>query len=192
MDNEVFVKMVKLTGSDNDAEVVMGLRGLQGMLSDEGIDFPGVFKYVLAHLADIKAQYPKATAQAPKGPAPVTLSGMPQCRVPKPGCVELIPPGKLEGIVVQMQGAAADAADVISLGMKDALVAAILNKSRFKLKIFDVKNNRGDVMESILQAEYEREGMMPVKVWSNVRGEVAALATVMRQGVKTGFPELAA
>jgi hypothetical protein len=192
MDNEVYMKLVKLLKSDNDAEVVMGLRGLQGMITDEGIDFTGVFKYVLGHIGDIKAQHPKATAEAPKGPVPVTISGMPQTRVPKPGHIELIPPGKLEGVVIQMQGAAAEAADVIAFGMKDALVAAILNKSRFKLKIFDVKNTRGDVIDSILQAEYEREGMTPVRIWSNLRGEVAALATVLRPGMKTAFPELAA
>ena len=192
MDNAVYIKLVKQITSDNDTDAVMALRGLQGMFADDGVDFAGAMKYLLNHIADVKAQAPKVTAQAAAGPAPVTLSGMPQTRVPKPGHLELIPPGKLDGTVLQMQGAAAEAADEISFNMKDALVAAVLNKSRFKLKITDIKNSRGDVMESILQAEYEREGMAPVKVWSNVKGEVATLATVLRQTVKTAFPELAA
>ena len=193
MDNEVFIKMVKMTVSENDTDAMLGLRGLQGLFADEGIDFSGVLKYAVTHLADLKAAYPKAVAaEAKKGPGPVTLSGMPQTRVPKAGCLELIPPGKTEGTILQMQGAAAENADVISLSMKDALVAAVLNKSRFKLKVADVKNGRGDVIESVLQAEYEREGMAPVRVWSNVKGEVATLATILRQAVKTAFPDLAA
>ena len=193
MDNEVYIKMVKMTVSENDTDAILGLRGLQGMWSDEGVDFAGLMKYALNHLAEIKAQHPRASApEAKKGPAPVTLSGMPQTRVPKPGCLELIPPGKTEGTILQMQGAAVENADVISISMKDALVAAVLNKSRFKLKVVDIKNGRGDVIESVLQAEYEREGMAPVRVWSNVKGEVATLATVLRQALKTAFPELAA
>jgi hypothetical protein len=193
MDNEVYIKMVKMLVSENDTDAMLGLRGLQGLFSDEGVDFAGVMKYALNNIDDLKAKFPKAAAPAEKkGPAPVTLSGMPQTRVPKPGIVELIPPGKTEGTLVQMQGAAATNADVISFSMKDALVAAVLNKSRFKLKILDVKNNRGEVIESVLQAEYEREGMAPVRVWSNVKGEVAVLATTMRQAVKTAFPELVA
>jgi hypothetical protein len=193
MDNEVYIKMVKMLSSENDTDAILGLRGLQGLFSDEGVDFSGVMKYAINHMDDLKKLHPKAVAAAEKkGPAPVTLSGMPQTRVPKPGFVELIPPGKTEGLLVQMQGAAVDNADVISLSMKDALVAAVLQKSRFKLKINDVRNGRGEVIESVLQAEYEREGMAPVRVWSNVKGEVAVLATTMRQAVKTAFPELAA
>ncbi len=192
MDNEAYVKLMKLVVSDNDVDATMGLRGLQRLFAEEGVDFAGAMKYVLSHIDEVKAAHPKVEAQEKKGPAPITLSGMPQTRVPKNGVVELIPPGKTEGTHVQVQGAAVEACDVISLSMKDALVAAVLNKSRFKLKIVDIKNGRGDIIESVLQAEYEREGMAPVRVWSNVRGEVAALATVMRQGVKTAFPELVA
>ena len=76
--------------------------------------------------------------------------------------------------------------------MKVALVAATLNKSRFKLKLLDVKNGKGEIIETVLQAEYERDGMIPVRIWSNVRGEVAALATVLRRAVANTLPDLVA
>ena len=194
MDNEAFLKVLKMTCSDSDSDAVMGLRGLQGLLNDEGASFEAAIKYVMDNLDAVRARTPKTIDQSAqqKGPKPVTVSGMPQCRVPKPGCVEIIAPGKTEGAVVALQGAAADNADAIAFGMKDALVAAVINKSRFKLKVVDVKNGRGDILETLLQAEYEREGMTPVKVWSNVRGEIAAAATVLRKGVSTSLPELVA
>lgn len=194
MDNEAFVKMVKLMASDSDSDAVLGLRGLQGLFREEGVDFAEVLKYAQGHLSAIKAANPKTIDQGEqkKGPAPVTLSGMPQTRVPKPGFVEMIPPGKTEGTIVQMPGAAAEAAENIAFNLKDALVASVLNKSRFKLKVVDIKNGRGDVIETVLQSEYEREGMAPVRIWSNLKGEVAALATVLRQAVKAAFPELTA
>lgn len=193
MDSEAFSRMLKMAGSDSDSDAVMGLRGLQGLFLEDGVTFEAAVRYARENLEAIRAKNPKTIEAAPKaGPGPVTVSGMPQCRVPKPGCIEIIPPGASAGAIVQMQGVAADSAEAIAFGIKDALVAAVINKSRFKLKVVDVKNGRGEVVETILQAEYDREGMSPVRVWTNVRGEVAALATVLRKGVATSLPDLVA
>jgi hypothetical protein len=113
---------------------------------------------------------------------------MPQCRAPRPGHIEIILAGKTAGEIVALPGAAAEQADIIAASMKDALVAAAINKSRFKLKLVDVK----DTAETALQAEYEREGMSPVRIWVNIKGEVAALATVLRRYVANTVPELLA
>jgi hypothetical protein len=193
MDSETFSKMLKMANSDSDSDAVMGLRGLQGLFAEDGVTFEAAIRYARENLDAIRAKNPQTIEQAPKkGPGPVSVSGMPQCRVPKPGCVEIIAPGATEGAIVPMQGAAAESAEAIAFGLKDALVAAVINKSRFKLKVVDVKNGRGEVVETLLQAEYDREGMSPVRVWSNLRGEVAALATVLRKGVAASLPDLVA
>ena len=84
-------------------------------------------------------------------------------------------------------------ADVIASNLKDAVVAAVINKSRFKLKMVDTKDAKGKIVETILQAEYERPGMSPVRIWVlNNRGEVGALAVVLRKAVANSLPELAA
>ena len=131
-----------------------------------------------------------AAAATPAAPPPVTTSGMPNCRAPKPGHIELIPPGKETGPVFALPGASAENAESIAYNLKDALVAAIINKSRFKLKLFDVKNVRGEISETILQAEYERAGMATVRIWAHVRGEAAALATILRKAMADTFPDL--
>jgi hypothetical protein len=190
MSKDAIVKALKLASSDNDHEIAMALKSLQGLFDDAGVGLQNALVFAFENLETIKAKYAPPEAVQKKDAGPVQISGMPQARSPKAGVVEIIPPGATEGTLVQLQGAAGEQAGDIAFGMKDALVAAVINKSRFKLKVVDVKNARGDVVETILQAEYEREGMTPVRVWGNVKGEVAALATVMRTGVKTAFPDL--
>ncbi len=104
----------------------------------------------------------------------------------------IIPPGTIAGEKIPLPGAAAAQSQEIADGVKDVLVAAVINKSRFKLKLVDVKDRFGDVAETILQGEYERDNMQPVKVWSNVKGETAALATVLRRAVAAALPDLVA
>ena len=94
--------------------------------------------------------------------------------------------------MITLPGAAAAETQAIADGVKDVLVAAVINKSRFKLKLVDIKDRYGEVTETVLQGEYDRENMQPVKVWSNVRGEVAALATVLRRAISATVPDLVA
>lgn len=192
MSKETLAKIIKLAASDQEHEIAMAMRSLMGMFEEQGVGLENALKYALDNIDGIKLKFPAPSVIVKKEAGPVQISGMPQCRSPKNGVIEIIPPGATEGTFVQLQGAAGEDSANIAFGMKDALVAAVINKSRFKLKVVDVKNGRGDVVETILQAEYEREGMTPVRVWGNVKGEVAALATVARTGVKTAFPDLMA
>jgi hypothetical protein len=189
--------ILKQLGSDNDSDAAMALRGLQGIFAAEGTTLSAAICYAADHLDAFAKQGDKtidheSADKAAEKKAPVTISGMPQCLEPQAGCIELIRPGVTSGEVVVLPGAAAEQSHAVAEGLKDALVAAAINKSRFKLKVIDVKNGRGEVTETLLQAVYDREGMAAITVWSNVKGEVAALATVLRKAVANNFPDLAA
>lgn len=194
MDKATLEKLLKLLSSENDSDAVMGLRGLQGYFREEGVDLNTAVEFSIAHIDDLKKESMTIdhimAEKNPQGPA--SISGMPQCRSPKAGCLEIIPPGKTQGEIVMLQGEAVNHVQDIVTNLKDALVAAVINKSRFKLKLLDIKNARGETVETILQAEYERQGMSPMPVWRNVKGEVAALAAVLRKAMSSAFPELAA
>lgn len=197
MDKATLDKLVKMMSSENDSDAVMGLRGMQGLLRVEGIDFATALEFIIAHKEMLAQKTPAAietSAPVKKAAAlpVVEISGMPQCLSPRAGHVEIVVPGQTKGEVVALPGAAATAGTEIAAALKDALVAAAINKSRFKLKLQDIKNERGEIHETLLQAEYERQGMVPVMIWSNVRGEVAALATVLRRAISASMPELAA
>ncbi len=197
MDKPALEKMLKMTEQDSETDAIMGLRGVQGGFKAEGLTLAEAILFAFDNIAVMKQRKPAVTIDqkpavpaAPAAPPPVTTSGMPNCKMPKPGHIELVAPGKISGLVVALPGAAADHAETIAFNLKDALVAAVINKSRFKLKLIDDKNIRGEIIETFLQAEYERAGMAVVRVWGNVRGEVAATATVLRKAVADAFPDL--
>lgn len=201
MDAATLQKLLVMLASDNDTDAIMGLRGLQGHFREEGVDFSAALSMTIGNIDALK-KAPKdftATVVEPKpsdkaaaaATAPVALSGMPQCRA-RGNQIEIIVPGKSTGDLVALPGAAAAEAAPIAEALKDALVAAAINKSRMKLKLLDVKGPAGEVVETILQAEYEREGMTPIQVWVNVRGEVASLAAVLRKAIAHAVPELVA
>jgi hypothetical protein len=196
MDKNLLEKFLKLTVSENDSDAVMGLRGAQNLFRDEGACLETALLYA-AENADKWARATEKTidqaAPAPKATAPaaVNISGVPECRA-KAGAVEIVLSGKAEGDVYLLPGEAANHAEMIAAGLKDAIVAAIINRSRFKLKLLDNKNAKGEIVETVLRAEYERVGMTPVPVWALAnRGEVAAVATLLRKAIATSLPELA-
>lgn len=196
MDKSELFTMLKQLGSDNDSDAVMALRGVQALFEEAGTSLANAVTYAADHLDEIAKTGAAEAGAAPGGETeermPVSVSGMPQCISPGPGNVELIAPGETKGNIVALPGAAADDADSIATGLKDALVAAAINKSRLKLKLMDVKNNRGEIVETILQAEYDRDDMAAVRVWANIKGEAASLATVLRKAVAANFPDLVA
>jgi hypothetical protein len=196
MDKDLLEKFLKLIASENDGDAVMGLRGAQSLFQSSGL----TLEDGLRHAASTAGQWKKSaspvidhqSAAKPAASSAVNISGVPECRVKQAGVLEIVLSGKTEGDIYPLPGEAAKDADAIAAGMKDAVVAAVINKSRFKLKLNDIKNGRGDIVETILQAEYERAGMIPIRIWANNRGEVGALATVLRKAVVTSMPELAA
>jgi len=188
MDKSGFDKLVAMMGSENDSDAVMGLRGFQALLRDENVPFAAAIEHVFGNMAALRAPLDAAQLTGkPQERGEVKVSGMPQCVV-----IRIIPPGAIAGEKIPLPGAAAAQSQEIADGVKDVLVAAVINKSRFKLKLVDVKDRFGDVAETILQGEYERDNMQPVKVWSNVKGETAALATVLRRAVAASLPDLVA
>lgn len=194
MDKPALEKMLKMTDSDSETDAIMGLRGIQGGFRAEGLTLTEAVLFAFDNLATIKKHKPAVTIDqkpaASAAPKPMSTTGMPNCKMAKPGHIELIAPGATTGTVIALPPSAAEEAALIADHLKDALVASVINKSRFKLKLFDVKNARGEILETCLQAEYDRDGMVVVKIWTNVRGECANLATLLRKVVAQVYPDL--
>lgn len=195
MDQDTLQKLIKLMQSENDADAVMGLRGLQASLKAEDVDFVKALSFLGENLGSLKEKKPVTAESLTQAAAPkeeLKVSGMPQCVASQPGVMMIIPAGQTSGEAIPLPGIAAQESVAVAAHFKDVLVAAAINKSRFKLKVLDIKDKHGDVIETVLQAEYDRDGMSPIKVWSNVKGEVAALATVLRRAVGNTFPDMVA
>lgn len=191
MDKNELGKLLKMLDSQNDTDALLALRAVQGIFKGEGVSLFDALTHAADHVADIKQTASAPPEAAAKGPAPVQVSGMPQCRKSQHGFIEIIKPGEQSGHEVQLSPSAVEDADVIALNLKDALVAAVINKSRFKIKINDIKNARGDITSSQLVAVFDRADMATVHLWENaVKGDVAGLATVLRQAMSNGMPEL--
>jgi hypothetical protein len=192
MDKSLLDKFLRLLKSETDSDAVMGLRGAQNLFKSAGASLEDGLRYAADHLDKWKSSATtidhKPTQKEPSAASAVAVAGMPGCRMARAGVLELVPVGKDNGDLYPLPGESAKHAEHIAHGLKDAIVAAVINKSRFKLKLNDLKATG----ETALQAEYERAGMTPVQIWVNNRGEVGALATVLRKAVANSLPELAA
>jgi hypothetical protein len=203
MDKSLLEKFLKLIASENDSDAVMGLRGAQNLFKSEGVSLDNALRYAAENIGKLgqgadktinlqASEKSAASAVAqPAAPPAVNISGVPECRMLRPGTVEIVLSGKSVGDIYPLSGVAAQDAESIAFSLKDAIIAAVINKSRFKLKLIDIKSGKGDILETILQAEYERVGMTPVRIWTGNRGDVGALAAVLRKAVSTSLPELA-
>lgn len=189
-------KYLRVLSSKDDHEAVMGLLGAQNLFQSLGGSVEDALRYALENIDVWKRREEKMIDQPPEkkmaSAAVTNVSGVPECRVSKAGVLEVVQPGKVQGDAYALPGESARYADAIAGNLKDAIVAAVINKSRFKLKLLDVRNGKGEVTETVLRAEYERAGMTPVCVWGNSRGEVGALAAVLRKAMANSLPELVA
>lgn len=197
MDKNLLDKFLALMSSSHDSDSLMGLRGAQKLCQSEGVTLENMLRFAAGHLDQCRTRTDQTidhepAAETTSASAPVNLSGVPECRVPRGGVLEVVLAGNTTGEVYPLPGESAKYAQDIALHLKDAIVAAVINKSRFKFKLNDVKNAQGVVVETALQAEYERAGMAAIRIWSHTRGEVGALATVLRKIVANTMPELAA
>lgn len=186
--------LLKSLESDIDADAMMALKSLKSVLAEQGVTLSALLAFAFSGLDEIKAKNVTLSAAAPEQTMDVRQvvqpQGLPECRVQGKGRLFISGDGSLKGETVVLTGGASDSADDIALGMKDAFAAAILNKTRFKIKLHDVKNARGEVTETILRAEYEQPNMAPVNIWSGLRGEAAVLANVLRTALKNQTPQL--
>jgi hypothetical protein len=196
--------------SENDSEALLGLRGAQDLFKTSGTRFDLALNYAIEHFekwaaaspapsaveSPVKSAAELQTKTAPPDIAPSptpaisSAGGFPNILSPRAGVIEIIQAGKIHGDIHVLPGLAASDATHIGEMLKDAIVASIINKSRFKLKLADTKNNRGEILETTLQAEYDRADMSPVKIWANNRGEVGGLAVILRKAVSIAVPEL--
>ncbi len=190
MDERTLNQMINMLTSENDTDAVMGLRGLQGYFREKNADFAAAVRQMCADAKPSFANVVVNTQATPTATATPAAAGMPQCRFE--GGVLLIVHANGNTEKMALPAGAMPEAQAIAENFKDALVAAVINKSRLKLKLQDIKDNKGEIVETILQAEYERAGMTPIRVWSNSKGEVAALAAVLRKGLANTFPEMVA
>lgn len=201
MDKALLKKYLKLIHSETDSDAVMGLRGAQNLFKSAGVSVEDALQYAVDHLDQWRpakkekapeSKFVKKTATGEvtaKSPV-VALAGVPECRVVSPGVIEVIPAGKASGETCKLPGEAAIDAKLIAAHLKDAIVAALVNKSHFKLKLFDIKNAKEEIVETVLQAEYDRDGMTPIRIWKHNRGELGALATVLRRLITKSFPDI--
>lgn len=129
-------------------------------------------------------------APKPPSPAGAATTELPNCRSLKPGVIEFVPPHQPTGVEVNVIGEPAEQASDIAEHIRDAFVAAVLNKTTFKIKLNDIKDNHGEIIETIVQAEYARDNMTPVKIWTGDRGAAGTLASAIRQGLKQAMPDM--
>ena len=190
MDKTLLEKFLKLISSENDGDSLMGLRGAQSLFKSEEVSLEDALRYAVDHIDQYKVEEQKPAAEAEKSNG-VNTTGVPECRVPSAGSLEIVMSGKTDGDVYQLSGEAAQCAETIAACLKDAIVVAVISKSKFKLKLRDIKEG-GKVVETTLQAEYITDGVAPVAVWTNTRGEVGTLAAVLRKVIADSLPELAA
>ena len=190
MDKTLLEKFLKLISSENDGDSLMGLRGAQSLFKSEEASLEDALRYAVDYIDQYKAKEQQSAAEDGKSNG-VNTTGVPECRVPSAGSLEIVMSGKSDGDVYQLPGEAAQCAEIIAACLKDAIVVAVISKSKFKLKLKDIKKG-SKVIETILQAEYTTDGVAPVVVWRNSRGEVGTLAAVLRKVITDSFPELAA
>jgi len=201
MDKDLLAKFIDLMNSENDSDAIMGLRGVQNLFKDIG----GSFKNTLMQASDniIAIEVNKKQSSfinsaslnnsdiAENKIESVNESGVPELRVLSEGSIELVLSGNSSGKIYKLpEESAIDIIDIAE-NMKDSMVAAIISKCKFKLKLFDIKDDGGNIIETELRAEYEREDVIPVKIWSNnSRGETGLLASVLRKLVSTNISNL--
>lgn len=188
MDKKVLDDYLRLMTSGSEVDASLALRAVQNMFSDEGVPLDAALRFAADNIDKLRPSPTgsvRQTAPAPTAAVKPVAAGAADCQFVRAGVIDI------SGAQYALPGAAATAAADIALNLKDALIAASLNKSRFKLKLVDVKNGRGEVEETILQAEYERAGMTPVRVWAHNRGEAGTLAALLRKAVAERLPDLA-
>lgn len=175
--------------SQNEGEALSGLRAVSGMFTEKGVNLKDAVLFAASHM-DMWA-IKKTTPDLEKKMAVVADPGIPDCRVEGAHSIRVIRPGHKESEVFTIGGDAAVQIADICQHLKDALVVALLHKSAFKLKLVDVKDGKGQVVETILQAEYQKAGSAPVKIWAGNRGEAGILATTLRKAAAWALPDLA-
>ncbi len=187
LDLDLLAKLCDRMASEVEGEALSGLHAVSGMFMDKTTTLKDAVLFAASHM-DMWAIKKVTVVQDKK--APVADQGIPDCRPDGTASIRLFRPGHKESEVFVISGEPLSAREDICLHLKDALVVALLHKSAFKLKLVDIKDDRGAVIETVLQSEYQKAGSAPVKIWSGNRGEAGVLATTLRKAVAWALPEL--
>ncbi len=195
MDKNVLKQYTDYMESNIDSDALMGLRGVQSFLKEFDLTIEQVLLYVADNYQNIKTlEQPvveEAVSVVPSKNNVRVAGDIPDFKSHSNGVIQVIfPDGSGSGCTLPVC-ALNDVGD-IAVAMKDAVVAAIINKAHIKIKLFDVKNDEGKVVETILRTEYDREGMQPIDLWHGTKGDAGIVASVLRTFVKEAVPELVA
>ena len=148
--------LLKSLESDVDADAVLALKSLKSVLTEQGVTLSALLSFAFSGIEEIKEKTINIAPAVPEQPMElrqvIQPQGLPECRVQGKGRLFISGDGSLKGETLVLTGAASENADDIALGLKDAFAAGILNKTRFKIKLHDVKNTRGDITHTILHA----------------------------------------
>ncbi len=189
-DLELLSKLADRMLSGNDGEALSGLHAVAGMFREKNISLKDAVLFA-AKNSDMWASE-KVDNAAKKEPVSVSADkGITHCQPSGVSAIEVFRPGHKESQVFELSGVAAMNLDDLCLHFKDALVAAQLNKSPFKIRLVDIKDEKGQVKETVMQAEYQKAGSAPVQIWRGTRGEAGALAITMRKAAAWVLPEYA-
>lgn len=193
MDKRVLMQYIEYMESSVDSDAIIGLRGAQSFLKEFDLNIEQVLMYVADHYQNIKTvEQPAVEEKAASPEDNVIASGeIPEFKSNAGGIIRVVFSNGAANNCI-LPACAANDAEHIALAMKDAVVAAIINKTHIKIKLFDAKGDDGKVVETILRTEYDREDMQPVNLWSGTKGEAGTVASVLRPFIKEALPELVA
>lgn len=177
--------LVSLTGSFNDAEALLALKDLRAMLEQNGARLEDVVHYAVTSddfWQGLASAHQRAAGGRADEAGGQTQAGLPLCRWANangaPG-IETAPPNGTPRQWALTGGAATKAEQIAEL-LKDALIVAGINSCTMKIKLKDVEDERGKVVETIVQTEYSKD-LAPIILWTGDRGDAATLASTLRQ-----------
>ena len=191
---ELLEELLRLIASENDPDALLGLRAMQGFCKTEGGRLEDALRYAVSHAEEWRLDYASTIEhETPERRAarPTPLPEIPECRPLPDHSIEIIRPGESEGRRYKLPSYSVLQVGTVARGLKDAMVAAVINKTRFRLCLADIpfkKRTRGEEVHLI--ADYEREGMAPVVIWAGTRGEAGGLAFVLRRALTETLPEI--
>lgn len=192
LDLDILRKLADKLSSSAEGERLNGLQAVMQMFAEKGATIQDALVFAGGHMDmwALGVAAPAVAAAVLSGPS-VDAAGIPDCRPEGVASLRVFRPGGKESEVFAITGVrVADMGD-LCLHLKDALVAGLLHKSPFKLKLADIRDGKGQVVETVLQAEYQKDGSAPIRIWSGNRGDAGVLATVLRKAVAWALPDLA-
>lgn len=141
---------------------------------------------------------PKSTTPLSVSPETTSVagaSGLPEfyADADKPGILHVHARGDATGqLFIVSQTIDAEHTVEIATMMKDAVVAAIISKTTMKLKLADNKDSAGNILSRRIQAEFGRDSIKPMEIWSGNAGEAGVIIAILRKALSYAAPDVIA